>query len=91
MTGQPKKKLTEIEELAENCYTVSLHACCVIPKHYMDRNRRPDPRDELGAQYRHVYSVAVMLYVVSEKLENLMRAKQGLEHSNSMRSAFGAC
>ena len=79
MTGQPKKKLKEVEELADNCFTVSLNACCVIPKHYLDRVRRHDPRDQIGVKYKAVYQWALMLHVVSEQLENLLRAKAGLE------------
>ena len=79
MTGQPKKKLREVEELADNCFTVSLNACCVIPKHYMDRTRRPDPRDQIGRKYRAAFEWAMMLYIVTEQLENLLRAKAGLE------------
>ena len=79
MTGQPKKKLREVEELADRCFTMALNACCVIPKHYMDRNRRPDPRDEIGRKYRAAYEWALMLHIVTEQLENLLRAKAGLE------------
>lgn len=79
MTGQPKRKLKEVEELADNCFTVSLNACCVIPKHYMDRNRRPDPRDQIGLKYRAAYEWGLMLHIVTEELENLLRAKAGLE------------
>ncbi len=79
MTGQPKKKLKEVEELADNCFTCALNACCVIPKHYMDRNRRPDPRDQIGTKYRAAYEWALMLHIVTEQLENLLRAKAGLE------------
>ena len=83
MTGQPKKKLKEVEELADNCFTVSLNACCVIPKHYMNRDRQIDPRDEIGRYYQGVYTWSMMLHLVSEKLENLLRAKAGLEPRRS--------
>ena len=83
MTGQPKKKLKEVEELADNCFTVSLNACCVIPKHYMRSDRKIDPRDEIGNKYRAVYEWAMMIYIVSEQLENLLRAKAGLEPRRS--------
>ncbi len=83
MTGQPKKKLKEVEELADNCFTVALNACCVIPKHYMDRNRRIDPRDELGRRYRGVYELTIMISIISERLENMLREKNGLEPRRS--------
>ena len=83
MTGQPKKKLKEVEELADNCFTVSLNACCVIPKHYMDRDRPIDPRDELGRRYRGAYELAIMLSIVTERLENMLREKNGLEPRRS--------
>ncbi len=83
MTGQPKKKLKEVEELADNCFTVSLNACCVIPKHYMNRARQLDARDEIGRYYQGVYSWSMMLSLVSEKLENLLRKKNGLEPRRS--------
>ena len=83
MTGQPKKKLKEVEELADRCFTVSLNACCVIPKHYMDRVRRHDPRDQIGVKYKAVYQWALMLHIVSEQLENLLREKAGLEPRRS--------
>lgn len=83
MTGQPKKKLREVEELAENCFIVSLNACCVIPKHYMDKARRLGADDEIGKYYQGVYTWAMMLCLVAEKLENLLRAKSGLEPRRS--------
>ncbi len=83
MTGQPKKKLKEVEELADNCFTCALNACCVIPKHYMNRDRRPDPRDELGRRYRGVYELTLMVSIVSERLENMLREKNGLEPRRS--------
>ena len=83
MPGQPKKKLKEVEELAYNCFTASLNACCVIPKHYLDRNRRIDPRDELGRRYRGVYELSMMLFIASERLENMLREKNGLEPRRS--------
>ncbi len=83
MTGQPKKKLKEVEELADNCFTVSLNACCVIPKHYLDRVRRHDPRDQIGVKYKAAYQWAMMLHIVTEQLENLLRAKAGLEPRRS--------
>ena len=79
MTGQPKKKLKEVEELADNCFTVSLNACCVIPKHYLDRVRQHDPRDQIGVKYKAAYQWTLMLHIVTEELENLLRAKAGLE------------
>ncbi len=89
MTGQPKKKLKEVEELADNCFTVSLNACCVIPKHYMNRDRQIDPRDEIGKKYRAVYQWALMIHIVSEELENLLRKKAGLEPRRSrFKEAF---
>ena len=83
MTGQPKKKLKEVEELADNCFTVALNACCVIPKHYMNRNRRIDPRDEIGRKYRGVYELTIMISIISERLENMLREKNGLEPRRS--------
>ena len=83
MTGQPKKKLKEVEELADNCFTMALNACCVIPKHYMDRDRPIDPRDELGRRYRGAYELAIMLSIVTERLENMLREKNGLEPRRS--------
>ncbi len=83
MTGQPKKKLKEVEELADNCFTVSLNACCVIPKHYMNRASKLGASDEIGRYYQGVYTWALMLHMVSEKLENLLRKKNGLEPRRS--------
>ena len=83
MTGQPKKKLKEVEELADNCFTVALNACCVIPKHYMNRDRQIDPRDELGRRYRGVYELTLMVSIISERLENMLREKNGLEPRRS--------
>ena len=83
MTGQPKKKLQEVEEFADRCYTVSLNGCCVIPKHYMNRNRRIDRRDKIGLAYRAVYQWGLMLHIKSEELENLLREKNGLEPRRS--------
>ena len=54
MTGQPKKKLQEVEEFTDRCFTTAPNACCVIPRQYMDRTRRPDPRDQIGTAYRAV-------------------------------------
>ena len=79
MAGQPKKKLKEVEGFADNCFTVALNACCIIPKHYLNRERRKDPRDEIGTYYDGVFGWSIMLCLVSEKLENLLRAKAGLE------------
>ena len=79
MTGQPKKKLKEVEELADNCFTVALNACAIIPQHYLDRHRKPDPRDKIGLKWRSVYKGSMLIHVVSEQLENLLRAKAGLE------------
>ena len=78
MTGQPKKKLKEVEELADNCFTVSLNALAIIPQHYLDRTRRPDPRDEIGMKWLSAYKGCMLIHVVSEQLENLLRAKAGM-------------
>jgi len=83
MTGQPKKKLKEVEEFTDRCFTTALNGCCVIPKHYMDRNRRLGADDEIGRYYQGVYTWSMMLCLVAEKLENLLRAKNGLEPRRS--------
>ena len=83
MAGQPKRKLHQVEEFANRCYAVAMHGCCVIPKHYMNRNRPIDPRDDIGRKYRGVYQMSLMLCLVTEKLENLLREKNGLEPRRS--------
>lgn len=83
MAGQPMKKLEEVEEFADRAFTTALNACCVIPRHYMDRTRRPDPRDQIGKAYRGIYEWGLMLHIVSERLENLLREKAGLEPRQS--------
>ena len=83
MTGQPKKKLEEVDEFADRCFTTALNGCCVIPKHYMKRDRKIDPRDELGRRNRGVYELSLMLCIVSERLENMLREKNGMEPRRS--------
>lgn len=79
MSGQPKRKLQQIEQLADRCYATAMHGCSVIPRHYLKRDRRKDPRDEIGRYYEGVFTWSLMLCLVCEKLENLLRAKAGLE------------
>ena len=79
MAGQPLKKLEEVEELADRCFTVALNACAIIPQHYLDRTRKPDPRDEIGKKYLSVFKGCMLIHVVTEQLENLLLAKNGLE------------
>ncbi len=83
MTGQPKKKLLQVEQFADRCYATAMHGTCIIPRHYLNRERRQDPRDEIARYYEGSFTWSMMLCLVSEKLENLLRAKAGLEPRRS--------
>ena len=83
MPGQPKKKLRQIEQFTDRCYATAMHGCCVIPPHYLNRERRQDPRDEIARYYEGVFTWSLMLCLVSEKLENLLRVKAGLKPRRS--------
>ena len=56
-----------------------MHGTCIIPRHYLNRERRQDPRDEIARYYEGAFTWSMMLCLVSEKLENLLRVKVGLE------------
>ena len=79
MAGQPKKKLLQVEQFADRCYATAMHGTCIIPRHYLNRERRIDPRDKIARYYEGAFTWSMMLCLVSEKLENLLRAKAGLE------------